>query len=156
MTGIDVVPVSATDPDVVELVAALTAELAEADYTPDQTFGYTAEQLAASAVQLVGARVNGSLAGIAGVEPAADGTAELKRFYVRPSHRGQGVADALMQRLLAVAAGWGTHVVRLETGDKQQVALRFYARHGFTTVPCFGAYVDSDTSICLQRALDDR
>ena len=156
VTDVEVAPVRASDADVLELVAALTAELAEGDYTPEQTFGYTPEQLASSPVQLVGARVDGVLVGIAGLEPAADGTAELKRFYVRPHHRGRGIADALLQDLLAVAADRGVGIVRLETGDRQHAALRFYARHGFTRIERFGPYVDSETSICLQRPLGAR
>lgn len=144
---------SATDPEVLALVAALTLELADSDYTPEQTFGYTPEQLAASRVQLVGARIDGELVGIAGIEPGADGTAELKRLYVRPDQRGGGVADGMMTDLLAVARGLGVRVVRLETGERQHAALRFYARHGFTRIPRFGPYVDSATSICLHREL---
>jgi putative acetyltransferase len=34
--------------------------------------------------------------------------------------------------------------------------MRFYARHGFEVVPRFGPYVDSATSVCMQRHLDPR
>ena len=82
-----------------------------------------------------------------------DGFAELKRFYVDPAHRGTGVADALIAALSAYAAERGVRALRLETRDRQHAALRFYARHGFRPVPRFGPYVDSATSICLQRDL---
>ena len=42
-----VTPVGATDSEVVALVDALTAELAGAGYTDDETFGYSVERLAA-------------------------------------------------------------------------------------------------------------
>lgn len=144
---------SATDPEVLALVTALTLELADGGYPPEQTFGYPPEQLAASRVRLVGARIDGELVGVGGIEPGTEGTAELKRFYVRPDRRGSGTADRMMAELLDIARGLGVRVVRLETGERQHAALRFYARHGFTRIPRFGPYVDSTTSICLHREL---
>lgn len=155
-----VAPVDVRDPEVLALVDALTAELALGGYGEDETFGYSAEQLAASAVHLLGARVGGAqgggaLVGIGGVELDGQGSGELKRFYVAPAHRGTGVADALLQALVAHAREAGARVLRLETGDAQAAALRFYARHGFAPVPRFGPYVDSSTSVCLERRLDE-
>ncbi|WP_298990020.1 GNAT family N-acetyltransferase [uncultured Pseudokineococcus sp.] len=155
MTTVDVAPVDVRDPAVLALVDALTAELATGGYTEDETFGYTPEQLAASAVHLLGASMDGTLVGIAGVELDDEGGGELKRFYVAPAHRGSGVADALLEALVAHARERGATVLRLETGDAQAAALRFYARHGFRRVPRFGPYVDSATSVCLERRLDD-
>lgn len=153
MTQPQVAPVRPTEPRVRELVDALTAELAEAGYTPEETFGYSAERLEQSGVHLVGAAVAGELVGIGGVEVGADGFAELKRCYVVPSARGTGVADALITALVAYAAERGVHTVRLETGDRQHAAMACYARHGFTPIPRFGPYVNSATSVCLQREL---
>lgn len=155
MTTVDVAPVDVRDPAVLALVDALTAELATGGYTEDETFGYTPEQLAASAVHLLGASVGGALVGIAGVELDDAGAGELKRFYVVPAHRGSGVADALLEALVAHARERGATALRLETGDAQVAALRFYARHSFRPIPRFGPYVDSATSVCLERRLDE-
>ncbi|MEJ5867117.1 GNAT family N-acetyltransferase [Pseudokineococcus sp. 5B2Z-1] len=154
MSRVDVAPVDVRDPAVLALVDALTTELATGGYTEDETFGYTPEQLATSAVHLLGARVDGDLAGIAGVELDDAGDGELKRFYVVPAHRDSGVADALLEALVAHARERGATALRLETGDAQVAALRFYARHGFRPIPRFGPYVDSATSVCLERRLD--
>ncbi len=151
--GVRVVPVRAGDPDVGALIDALTEELGGSGYTPEQTFGYSVERLEQSGVHLVGARVADELAGIGGVEVEGDGCGELKRFYVRPAHRGTGVADALLSALAAYAANRGVRTLRLETGDRQHAAMAFYARHGFRVVPRFGPYVDSETSVCMQRDL---
>jgi putative acetyltransferase len=150
---VQVSPVGATDSDVRGLIDALTAELAGSGYTPEQTFGYSAERLDQAGVHLVGAHVAHELAGIAGVEVEGDGFAELKRFYVLPVRRGTGVADALLDALTAYAADRGVRTLRLETGDRQHAAMRFYARHGFRVVPRFGPYVESATSVCMQRDL---
>ena len=150
---VEVGPVDVRDPEVLALVDALTAELAGGGYTAEETFGYSAEQLAASGVHLVGARGDGALVGIGGVELLDGGLAELKRFYVVPERRGTGVADALMVALLGHATGNGVRALLLETGDQQHAAMRFYTRHGFVEVPRFGPYVESATSVCMRRDL---
>ncbi len=141
------------DGGVAALVDALTAELAESEYAEDETFGYSADQLEASGVHLVGARVDGELVGIGGVELQVDGYAELKRMYVVPTHRGSGVADAIMDALVGHARAHGATTLRLETGDKQHAAIGYYSRHGFAVVDGFPPYEDSATSVCMARAL---
>ena len=153
---VEVGPVDVRDREVLWLVDALTAELAVGGYTAEETFGYSAEQLAAGGVHLVGVRVDGELAGIGGVELMDDGVAELKRFYVVPAHRGTGVADAVMAALVEHATRNGARALLLETGDRQHAAMRFYARHGFAEVPRFGPYVDCATSVCMRRELAGR
>jgi len=153
---LDLAPVTVRDPGVPELIDALTAELAHGGYADDETFGYSLDQLEGSGVHLVGAALDGALVGVGGVEIQDDPVgrvAELKRFYVVPAHRGQGIADAVIEALVEHARAHGATAVRLETGDKQHAAMRFYARHGFAVVPRFGPYVDSATSVCMQRDL---
>jgi putative acetyltransferase len=151
---LEVSPVSARDQEVGALVDALTAELAGSGYTDEETFGYSADQLEASGVHLVGATVGGRLVGIGGLEIQGGGLAELKRMYVAPAHRGRGVADAVLAALVEHAvAHHQVTTLRLETGDKQQAAMAFYARHGFVVVDRFPPYLDSATSVCMQRVV---
>lgn len=150
---LEVSPVSARDPEVAALIDALTVELAGSGYTDDETFGYSAGQLDASGVHLVGALVDGRLVGLGGVEIQGDGCGELKRMYVAPAHRGQGVADAVLSALVEHAVAHQVTTLRLETGDKQHAAMAFYARHGFVVVDRFPPYLDSATSVCMQRAI---
>jgi putative acetyltransferase len=150
---VDVVPVDVRDGSVVALIDALTAELAGGGYTAEETFGYSAEQLEQAGVHLVGARVGGQLVGIGGIELQDGADGELKRFYVRPEHRGTGIADELMAALVDHAARHRVEVLRLETGDEQHAAMAFYRRHGFVDIPRFGPYVDSETSVCMQRGV---
>ena len=151
--ALTVAPVDVRNAQVLGLIDALTAELAGGGYPPEQSFGYSAEQLERNGVHLVGVTLAGRLVGIGGLELQGEGTAELKRFYVRPENRGGGAADALIVSLVAYGRERGVRVLRLETGDQQHAALRFYARHGFVEVARFPPYVDSETSICLQRAV---
>jgi putative acetyltransferase len=131
----------------------LTAELAGEGYTASETFGYSAEQLRDRAVHLVGARIDGRLVGVAGLERQEGGTGELKRFFVAPQYRGAGIADALIAALVEYAREHHIGRLRLETGDKQHAAIAFYRRHGFAVVARFGPYVNSATSVCMERAM---
>ena len=139
--------------DVVALIDALTAELRSSGYAESEMFGYSVDQLEDGGVHLVAATVDGVLVGMGGVEVAGDGTAELKRFYVVPEHRGSGVAAAIMATLLDHARAAGAHVVRLETGVRQEAAIQFYARHGFVPIEPFGPYVGSASSVCMARSV---
>ncbi|MBC7926761.1 MAG: GNAT family N-acetyltransferase [Bryobacteraceae bacterium] len=57
-------------------------------------------------------------------------SAECKRLYVRPSFRGQGLADALLDELEGYAAtSW--EWLYLDSKDDLQAALRIYSRRGY-------------------------
>ena len=77
--------------------------------------------------------------GCGGVALFAD-FAEVKRMYVRPQARGQGVADAIMARLIAETRGAGLSVLRLETGTASFAAIHFYRKSGFRDCSAFEPY----------------
>jgi GNAT superfamily N-acetyltransferase len=57
--------------------------------------------------------------------------AEVEALYVEPSWRGAGLADALLERACAWAAGLGMPVVQLYVTASNSRAIRFYERQGF-------------------------
>ncbi len=148
-----VAEVQARHPQVATLLNELTSELALGGYTADETFGYSVDQLENNPVELVGAWIDGQLVGVGGLERQDHDTGELKRFFVSPHQRGAGVADAILNALIDRAREHGLDRLRLETGDKQLAAIKFYGRHSFVDVPPFGPYIDSATSVCMQRDL---
>jgi GNAT superfamily N-acetyltransferase len=79
--------------------------------------------------------------------------AEIKRMFVRPAARGTGVSTALLARLELYGRERGYRRLVLETGDRQPDAVRFYEREGYTPIPNFGYYVDSDLSLCFEKVL---
>ncbi|PKW16878.1 GNAT family N-acetyltransferase [Saccharopolyspora spinosa] len=149
----EVRPVTVRDPEVIALIEALDSDLAESEYTENESFGYSTHELKSGSVHLVGASVGDRLVGIGGIELQDGGFAELKRFYVAPGLRGHGLADAILDALERHARDHGAVVLRLETGDRQKAAISFYRRRGFQVVPRFGPYVDSEASVCMQRDL---
>jgi putative acetyltransferase len=79
--------------------------------------------------------------------------AEVKRMFVASSHRGTGVSSAILLELERFGRERGWSRLILETGDRQPDAIRFYAREGFTRIPNFGYYADSQHSICFEKPL---
>lgn len=76
--------------------------------------------------------VGGDLAGMGGLRRLRDGVAEVKRLYVRPSHRGSKLGEALLGRLLCDAAAFGYRRVHLDSAPFMRSAHRLYEAHGFT------------------------
>lgn len=61
-------------------------------------------------------------------------------MYVRDGARRKGVAQALLARIEMETLAAGLAVLRLETGVRQEQAIRLYMRSGFRRCPAFGAY----------------
>lgn len=78
---------------------------------------------------------------------------ELKRMYVLPERRGQGLARLVLARLEDEARAHGFAVARLETGVLQPEAIALYLSSGYHEIPRYGEYQDAATSRCFERAL---
>lgn len=76
---------------------------------------------------------------------------EIKRVYVRPQARGQGLARQLMESLEAGAVQRGCRAIMLETGPAQPEALALYARMGYRTCGPFGDYPDDPHSVFMTK-----
>ena len=70
--------------------------------------------------------------GMGALRPLDQHTAELRRLFVL--------------RL-------GYRRIRLETGHRQQPAMRLYERCGFHRIPPFGDYASDPTSVCYEKVL---
>ena len=81
------------------------------------------------------------------------GWGELKRMYVRPSHRGRGVARAVLAFLEAQAIERGARTARLETGIRQPEALRLYEAAGYVRRGPFGRYAPDPNSVFMEKRL---
>jgi putative acetyltransferase len=125
--------------DAVRLLIAELEEVLSAEYPPENRHGLPLEAIFQPHVRFFVATLDGAPAGCGGVALLA-GFAEVKRMYVRPAARGQGVARAILDCLEAEASAADLPMLRLETGDKQIDALRLYRRYGFTECAPFGDY----------------
>jgi GNAT superfamily N-acetyltransferase len=73
---------------------------------------------------------------------------EIKRLYVRPRHRGQGIAESLLAVLETYAVEQGYADLYLDSKDDLMPAIRFYQRHGYQ--PC-GRYNDNPQATIFMR-----
>ena len=97
------------------------------------------------------ARLDGHLAGGAGLRPIAARelrAGEVKRLWVRPDLRRQGVAWALMHEVVDAAHAAGYAVLYLETGPRQPAARALYESLRWERVEAFppGAHMHEEGS----------
>lgn len=78
---------------------------------------------------------------------------ELRRLYVHPDVRRQGLARRLLMALEAYARDAGFTQMLLETGYRQLSAQRLYEACGYRRIAAFGAYADDPTSVCFAKPL---
>lgn len=126
------------DEEVRLLVGELNDELGGL-YPPEQRHGLALDAIFAPHIRFFLARRDGVAVGCGGVALFSD-FAEVKRMYVRPQARGQGVADAIMARLVDVAREAGLPILRLEAGSRSPAAIAFYRRSGFRDCAAFEPY----------------
>jgi GNAT superfamily N-acetyltransferase len=69
--------------------------------------------------------------GTGAIRERESGVAEVKRMYVLPPYRGQGVGLALLQQGVDFARTQSYQRLRLETFARLNQAIRLYERYGF-------------------------
>lgn len=138
------------------LIDELDADL-RGPYDPDQHHGFSADRVFASGLLFFIAKLDGQAVGCGGIA-FDEGYAELKRMYVRPTARGRGVAQAVLERLEAEAKAKGYKRLTLETGDVQHAAIKVYERAGFMVCEPFGEYLalpphTIERSVFMEKAI---
>ena len=76
-------------------------------------------------------------AGCAGLKFSEPGICEMKRLYVRPEFRGEGIGRALAVQILSEAKLLGYHRIRLDTVPNKREAITLYESVGFRSIPAF-------------------
>jgi putative acetyltransferase len=98
---------------------------------------------------------DGAVVGCGAIKLLGDGEAEIKSMRVAESHRGRGLASAILRHILAECRRLGIARVYLETGsfDFFAPARRLYLRHGFELCPPFADYEEDPNSVFMTRTL---
>jgi len=145
-------PADPRTPDIRDLIEALDAYQASL-YPPESNHLEPVEKLISPAYYFIAARQNHALLGIASFRRTSDSYVEIKRLYVPHQHRGKGLAMKLMAALEKKALREGYSEARLETGFRQNEALKLYHKLGYKKGDPFGSYCEDPLSIFMQKKL---
>jgi putative acetyltransferase len=138
-------------PDVVQLIEALDA-YQKPLYPPECHYGIDIAALSAAHVLFAVARDEWGAAAGCGAMVLESTYGELKRMFVRPENRGQGIAAKVLAFLETEALGKGCTRFALETGIRQPEALAFYASAGYVRRGPFGSYPDDPFSVFMEKS----
>ena len=142
-------------PDQVEVIALIAELDAYQDtlYPPESRHSLDLHSLKQPNVIFAVARSAEGLAVGCGAVVLGPTFGELKRMYVKPNSRGQGVAKLLLDQLEAQALARRCRLLKLETGPYQPEALALYARSGYARRGPFGNYSNDPLSVFMQKSL---
>jgi GNAT superfamily N-acetyltransferase len=126
-------------PSAVQLINAVQQEYVVRYGGPDDTPVDPAEFAPPQGLFIVG-YVDGEPVASGGLRRHEEGEVEIKRMYVVPSARGQGLARLMLAELEDRARALGAKRMVLETGELQPEAIRLYESSGYTPIEGFGHY----------------
>ncbi len=81
--------------------------------------------------------VDGRCVGLGGLKELSEKRAELKRLYLRPQYRGNGIGKKLLFRLMEYAEQRGYQKLLLEGACFQERAYHLCKKEGFYEIPPF-------------------
>ena len=122
-------------------------------YPAESRFGLDLAGLLAQSVRFFVARLDGRAIGCGGYAPGRDQDAELKRIFVLPAARGQGVGRTLVLAIEHAADVEQVRWMRLETGIKSAEALHLYLHLGYAERGPFGTYAPDSLSVFMEKWL---
>lgn len=91
--------------------------------------------------------------GCGAIKEFASDSVEVKRMYVLPNRRGQGIASIILTALEQWAAELNYTKCVLETGKRQPEAIALYSKRGYIIIPNFGQYENVANSVCFEKLL---
>ncbi|WP_457425950.1 GNAT family N-acetyltransferase [Roseateles sp. P5_E7] len=141
---------SADQPEVIALIAELDA-YQDTLYPPESRHALDLAALTQPNVLFAVARDEAAQAVGCGAIVLGPEYGELKRMFVSPAARRQGLAQRLLIQLEAEAVVRGCGLLRLETGPYQPEALGLYARCGYERCGPFGGYADDPLSVFMEK-----
>jgi putative acetyltransferase len=151
MTATAIVRTDSGNADFRSLVTLLDADLRIRD--GEEHGFYATFNKIDSLTQVVVAYRGGIAVGSGAIKRYSDEIVEIKRMYVLPNFRGQGVAGEVLRELEKWAVELGFSQSILETGKKQPEAIRLYQKSGYTQIPNYGQYQGVDNSVCMRKQL---
>ncbi|MEM9138836.1 MAG: GNAT family N-acetyltransferase [Pseudomonadota bacterium] len=148
---ISIVHTDPCDSDARRLIDASEAYLS-AIYPPEERFALSVDALVEEDVWFVLARQEKRAIGCGGLA-RYPGYGELKRIFVDPAARGQGVGHRILDALEAQARAEDLPCMRLETGADLEASVALYKSRGYRPRPAFGDYPENGASLFMEKPL---
>jgi putative acetyltransferase len=139
--------------EVIALIAELDA-YQDTLYPPESRHALDLASLKQANVLFVVARDEAARAVGCGAVVLTPAFGELKRMYVSPRCRGQGIARKLLLVLESESVRAGCKLLKLETGPFQPEALGLYASFGYERRGPFGEYTNDPLSVFMQKRIE--
>ncbi|MFD2177095.1 GNAT family N-acetyltransferase [Veronia pacifica] len=141
--------------DVLALIEDIDA-LMHSLYPAESNQLLSIEELKGKDVHFIGIKKDNDVLGCGAlVRKNNDGVyGELKRIYVKPECRGQGISRSIVSALIHYARQEVLPFIRLETGIKQMEAIYLYESLGFKKRREFGSYVHDPLSIYMELSIE--
>lgn len=142
---------SPNQPEVVALIDQLDAYQLTL-YPPESVYALDMASLLQPNVLFAVARNADGAAVACGAMVVTPSYGEVKRMFVAPAARGQGVAQRLLGVLETAALQRGCRQFMLETGPSQPEAIGLYERLGYRVRGPYGDYRDDPLSVFMEKA----
>ena len=144
--------VTSLDKQVIKLIRELD-DYHRSMYPLESNHLDTPDKLWRSGAYMIAAYIENNIVGIGALKLFEDaGYGEIKRMYVSPGVRGQGISKSIMKALEDYAVAQGCNMIRLETGIYQREAIGLYEGFGYKTRGAFGNYPANDPlSIFMEK-----
>ena len=91
--------------------------------------------------------------GIGALRQYAENSMEVKRMFVLPGYRGEGIAATILSALETWAKEMNFKTCILETGKKQPEAINLYQKAGYSITENYGQYENVENSVCMKKEI---
>ncbi|HTE25025.1 GNAT family N-acetyltransferase [Flavitalea sp.] len=140
---------SSADPDFIELVKLLDADLAIRDGA-DHAFYSQFNKIDKIKHVIVAYDIDVPIA-CGAIKEYSPTAMEVKRMFTSPEYRGKGAAIFILTELETWAREMSYTSCVLETGNKQPEAIALYHKTGYHIIPNYGQYAGIENSICFEK-----
>ena len=148
---IEVVRTDSSNQEFLKLVNELNAYLADADGAEHRFYDQFNQIDDLNHVVLVFSM--NKAVGCGAIKIVEPGTMEIKRMFVQADHRGRGIASVILSELEKWSMELHCFTTKLETGKRQQAAIRLYMARGYDRIPNYGPYKGVENSLCFEKSL---
>lgn len=146
---INLIRTDSTNPDFVELVKYLDADLAEKD---GDDHPFYAQFNGINNIKYVVVAYDGAMpVGCGAIKEYLPDIMEIKRMFTSPESRGKGIATRVLNELELWASELSCEKCVLETGQKQSEAIGLYKKNGYKPVSNYGPYAGIENSLCFEK-----